>query len=176
MVASARCADLTPQRGISTEESFEKGLSLRAQIDLQAPCAAVLLDEVPIRVRDRFWFEQRFSSGRFVPPPDLRRVDHAIDDYMRDVNSPRPKFDCERFCQPAHGEFCAAECYRAAAPTHRGSRSSKKNRAPLAFEHIGDCFPRAEERAHNCNPPRLLELSGRGFHYSFTDRTACVRD
>jgi hypothetical protein len=46
----------------------------------------------------------------------------------------------------------------------------------LAFEHIGDCFPRAEERAHNCNPPRLLELSGRGFHYSFTDRTACVRD
>jgi hypothetical protein len=138
--------------------------------------AAVLLDEVPVRIRDRFWFEQRFSSGRFVPPADLRRVDQAIDDYMRDVNSSRPKFDCERFCQPAHGEFCAAECHRTAASAHRGSRSSKNNRAPLALEHVGNGFTRAEEGAQDCDSPRSFELIRCGFHYSFADRTACVRD
>jgi len=46
-VGTARCAVPTEKIAL-----FEERLIVRAQIDFQAPCAAVLLDEIPIGIRN----------------------------------------------------------------------------------------------------------------------------
>lgn len=91
---------------------------MRPQIDFQTPCAAFLLDKIPVRICDLFRIEQRLLTRRFISLAHLWRIDHAIDDDVRHVNTLRPQLDCERLRQATHSKFCAAECKSTTAATH----------------------------------------------------------
>jgi putative oxidoreductase len=134
-------------------ESLKKRFFVGTQIDFQAPCAAVLLNKIPIRFGNGFRLEQRFFSGRFVSFAHLWRVDHAVDNDARNMIAFGPKLDCKRLRQAAHCEFRAAECHGAAAPAHRRSCAGKDDRAPAALEHVEHGFARTQECATNTDSP-----------------------
>ena len=98
--------------------SLKERLFIRAQIDFQAPCASVLLDEMPVGIGDGIGLEHGIFRRRLVSFAHPPRVDHAIDDDMRHVNAFGSQLGREGLGQAAHGELCAAECNRAGAPAY----------------------------------------------------------
>src|SRR5215510_7000234 len=101
----------------------------------------------------------------------LWRVDHTINDDVRNVNAFRPKPDCERLRQTAHCEFRAAECHGAAPAANRRSCTGKDHCTRAALEHIEHGFARAQECATNTYSPRSFELLRTGVHQAFADGT-----
>jgi hypothetical protein len=94
---------------VSAGFSLEKLFSIWPQIDLHAPCGAVLFDQCPIGVCNRRriheGFRGFFTSARLI----FAFPDHTIDDDMCNMDALRPQLPRQSLRKAAQPKFCATE-------------------------------------------------------------------
>src|SRR5712691_1898899 len=109
--------------------SNKKIFTVRAQLQLERPGGARLLEQRPIRRRDRIRIEQRLVRLQHVGIALARWIDHAVEYDVGDVDVLRPQLPRQRIRQPAQGKLRARKIKRALTTANGGGRSSEKNSA-----------------------------------------------